>query len=325
MPDQDTELLIVGTGAMASLFAARLSAAGVAVTMLGTWREALSELCEKGVTLVEADGSRQTYPVRATSRTSDCSGARNAIVLVKSWQTSRYARQLHKLLSEDGVALTLQNGIGNREVLVEALGAHRVALGITTSGATMLSPGEVQAAGNGPIALSIHSRLGPLASMLRSAGFTVEEAPDPDVLLWGKLVINAAINPLTALLRIPNGELLNRPTARALMASLAREAAAVADAQGIRLPFSNPVTAAEQTARRTASNYSSMLQDVQRGAQTEIDAICGSIAEAGEQNDVPAPLNRTMWHLVSALTVAKGKSAEGKAKRIQGNSLPANL
>jgi 2-dehydropantoate 2-reductase len=210
-------------------------------------------------------------------------------------------------------------------VLVEALGAARVALGVTTLGATLLAPGHVQAAGVGPISLGIHTRLGPLAAMLRSAGFTVEDAPDPDVLLWGKLVINAAINPLTALLHVPNGELLNRPTARSLMVSLAREAAAVAAAQGIRLPYPDPVAVAEQTARRTASNRSSMLQDVQRGAQTEIDAICGSIVEAGDQNDMPAPLNRTMWLLVSALTPGESKPAHRNSNRTRRLTISADF
>jgi hypothetical protein len=91
--------------------------------------------------------------------------------------------------------------------------------------------------------------------------------------VWGKLVINAAINPLTALLGVPNGELLARPAARALMADLACEAAAVAAAQGIRLPYPDPVAAAEGVAQRTAANRSSMLQDVQRGAPTEIDHL----------------------------------------------------
>jgi 2-dehydropantoate 2-reductase len=140
--------------------------------------------------------------------------------------------------------------------------------------------------------------------MLRQAGFSVEDAPDPDELLWGKLVINAAINPLTALLGVPNGELLQRPTARALLASLAREAAAVAATQGLTLPYPDPIAAAQETARRTAANRSSMLQDVQRGAPTEIDAICGAILRAGEQYGVPTPTNRIVWQLVKALVAA---------------------
>jgi 2-dehydropantoate 2-reductase len=149
--------------------------------------------------------------------------------------------------------------------------------------------------------LSAHPRLAPLADLLRTAGFLIEYSPDANALLWGKLVINAAINPLTALLGVPNGELLNRSTARALMSAAAREAAAVAVAQGIVLPFPDPVLAAESIARRTAVNISSMLQDVLRGAPTEIDAISGAIVQAGAQTGAPTPINRTLWQLVKAL------------------------
>jgi 2-dehydropantoate 2-reductase len=136
---------------------------------------------------------------------------------------------------------------------------------------------------------------------LREAGFNVETVADPDSLLWGKLVINAAINPLTALLRVPNGELLERGTARALMQAAACEAAAVAAAQGIRLPYPDPLAVAESVAQRTATNRSSMFQDIQRGAPTEIDAICGAVVQAGEEVGVPTPVNLTLWQLVKAL------------------------
>ena len=296
-------LLIVGTGAMACLFAARLSAAGGEVTLLGTWREGLEALHQRGVVVVDPEGGEQAYPVCATNDPAECAGATSALVLVKSWQTERAAQQLAGCLAPEGVALTLQNGMGNREKLASALGARRVALGVTTLGANLLGPGRVRPAGDGVISLSVHSRLGPLAERLRSAGFILENAPDPDSLLWGKLVINAGINPLTALLSVPNGALLERPTARALMVAVAREAAAVVVAQGLHLPYPDPVVAVETIARRTAANRSSMLQDVQRGAPTEIDAICGAIVQAGERTGVPTPVNRTLWQLVKALEV----------------------
>jgi len=291
---------------MACLFAARLSAAGSQVSMLGTWREGLEALRQQGVIVDHPDGSQDSYPVRATDDPAECRGACHALVLVKSWQTERAARQLEACLAPEGVALTLQNGMGNREKLAAILGAQRVALGVTTLGANLLAPGRVRPAGDGVISLSVHSRLNSLMETLHMAGFNVEYAPDPDALLWGKLVINAAINPLTALLNVPNGDLLERPTARALMASAAREAAAVAASQGLHLPYSDPAAAVETTARRTAANRSSMLQDVQRGAPTEIDAICGAIVSAGEQGGVPAPVNRTLWQLVKALNPGEG-------------------
>jgi 2-dehydropantoate 2-reductase len=294
-------ILIVGTGAMSCLFAARLAASGSQVTLLGTWPEALAALRQDGVCLVRDEVCAQTYPVAATSDPADCAGARFALVLVKSWQTPRAARQLASCLAPDGVALTLQNGAGNFETLVQALGPERSALGVTTVGANLLGPGKVRAAGEGLTQLQEHPRLLPLASALVSAGFSVETAPDPQALLWSKLVINAAINPLTAILRIPNGGLLERPQARELMADLACEAAAVAAAGGIWIPYSDPASAAEEVARRTAANRSSMLQDLERGAPTEIDAICGAIVRAGEQAGVPTPANRIVWKLVKAI------------------------
>ena len=299
-----TSLLIVGTGAMASLFASRLSAAGVAVTMLGTWPAGLEALKQRGVTLVEADGRQHTYPVQVTNDPVACAGTQLALVMVKSWQTQRAANQLAVCLAPDGVALTLQNGLGNRETLAQALGSQRVALGVTTIGANLAGPGCVRLAGDGVITLGAHPRLSPLTDLLRRAGFIVENDPDPNALLWGKLIINAAINPLTALLDISNGELLKRPSARELAAIIARESASVAVAQGVRLPYPDPVVATETIARRTASNRSSMLQDVKRGSPTEIDAICGAIVQAGKQTGVPTPVNRTLWQLIQGLNAS---------------------
>ena len=293
-------ILIVGTGALATLFAARLSTHGHPVTMLGTWKTGLRVLRKNGVRLVDASGLEHAHPVEATDNPSDCKGARYALVLVKSWQTERVARQLADCLAEDGLALTLQNGMGNRELLAEILGPPRVALGVTTTGATLLGPGLARAGGEGVISVEAHPRLVPLEAALTGAGFNVQVVNDADALVWGKLVINAAINPLTALLRIPNGELLQRPAAHKLMGVLAQEAAAVATAQGIHLPFEDAVQAAEEVARKTASNHSSMFQDIRRGAPTEIDAICGAITQTGEKLGVSTPANRVCWHLTRA-------------------------
>jgi 2-dehydropantoate 2-reductase len=120
-------------------------------------------------------------------------------------------------------------------------------------------------------------------------------------LIWGKLVINSAINPLTALLRVKNGELLERPSAREMMGTLARETAQIAEAEKIKLPFEDPVIAAEEVAHKTADNHSSMLQDVLRGAPTEIDAICGAIVKIGHKHGVSTPVNWACWQLVKAI------------------------
>jgi len=295
-------VLIVGSGALATLFAARLAQAGVTVTMLATWENGLAALNTSGARLILPDGREICQPVHAVSTPEDCRGARLALVLVKAWQTGRAARQLAACLAPDGVALTLQNGLGNRETLIESLGAERVALGVTTSGATLLGPGLTRSGGEGLLSLEAHSRLQALEVLLRRANFQVDILPDAKTLVWGKLVINTAINPLTALLGIPNGELLKRRGARAVMEALARETAQVAAACGAHLPFDDPVQAAEEVAQKTAANRSSMFQDVCRGAPTEIDAICGAVVRAAREKGLATPVNWVMWQLISVQT-----------------------
>ena len=296
-----SDVLLVGTGALATLFAARLSEAGHSVSMLGTWKSGLKALQENGARIVDANGNERAYKVHATDDPREVSGAKHVLVLVKSWQTERAARQLKESLAEDGLSITLQNGIGNKETLIRDLGTGRVSLGTTTTGATLLGPGLVKIGGEGIISLEQHQALGPLEAALRSSNFNLQIVDDARSLVWGKLVINAAINPLTALLRIPNGELLSRPLARKVMSALARETAEVAKAERIHLPFSNPVDAAEDVARKTATNMSSMFQDVRRGAKTEIDAICGAVTLRGQKHGINTPYNRACWQLVRAM------------------------
>ena len=300
MSDAAAPFVIVGTGAMACLFAARL-APHVDVCMLGTWKQGVEALQRRGVELIDSDGSLIRHAVRATREPRQYVGAGMALVLVKSWQTERAAKQIATCLAPEGIALTLQNGLDNLEVLQDVLGVERAALGVTTVGATLLQPGRVRMGGDGMVQLPSDQRLTSFQALLIQAGFDVQISPDLQAMLWKKLLVNAGINPLTALLNVPNGGLLQRPDAKALMMQAAEEAAAVARACGVQIPDENPGELAAQVALRTAGNISSMLQDVRRGAPTEIDAICGAIVRTALTARVETPVNRTLWHLVRAL------------------------
>ena len=164
----------------------------------------------------------------------------------------------------------------------------------------MIEPGLVRPGGDGLITVQKHPRLAPLIEMLQTAGFSVQQVPDLSSLIWGKLVINAAINPLTALLGVPNGKLLQSQSARELMEEAAREAAQVATAHGIKLNFKNPAQAAAAVARATSDNLSSMLQDIHRGAPTEIEVISGAVTRLGREVNIPTPVNQVLWQLIQA-------------------------
>ncbi len=294
-----TELLIVGTGAMALLFGSRLASAGVKVSFLGTWKEGITALKDNGIRVAGPEGER-IYPARAFSDPAEISQIQLALILVKSWQTERAAEQLSHVLSPEGLALTLQNGLGNLQILSDILGVDRVAQGVTTSGATLLEPGMVRMGGEGLISIQEHPRLPALLELFQRAGLSVQQLPDLTSLVWGKLVINVAINPITALLGVRNGLILESQSARQVMGQAAEEAAAVARAMGIELNFSDPLQAAEAVAEATAQNQSSMLQDINRGAPTEIDVLCGAVTRLGQKYQVGTPTNQLLLNLVKA-------------------------
>ena len=289
----------MGSGALAAYFGARLAASGKSVIMLGTWEEGIQALQNEGILLHE-DGEEERYPVTAIFEAKDINNIHSALVLVKSWQTARAADQLAQVLDPNGIALTLQNGLGNLEILQSKLGKERTALGVTTTGATLLGPGKVKSGGEGIVTLGVHPRLKIIKRTLRDAGFVIKETEDPAAILWSKLVVNAAINPLTALLDIPNGMLLKSEITRKLMKLLAEEAAAVAKAKGISLSYRNPAQVVEEVAASTAENISSTLQDIRRGAPTEIDQINGAIVKEGLKMGVPVPANQIVWQLIQA-------------------------
>lgn len=238
-------------------------------------------------------------------------------MLVKSWQTPRAAKQLSRALSPQGIALTLQNGLGNAEILREALGSERAAQGVTTYGATLLGPGLVRPGGNGTISVQQHPRLAPLVEVLRNAGLIVQEVADLSRLVWGKLAINVGINPLTALLEVQNGLLLESPDAAAVMVQAAEEAAQVAARQGIHLDYADPGEAVKSVAQATSQNLSSMLQDIKRGAPTEIDALCGEVVRRAVSSGLTAPINQLLYQLVKAKVELQGKFNDENSRHFE--------
>lgn len=299
---------IFGIGAMGTLFGSRLT--GLAnVTLFGNWPEQIETLQQRGLTIIQPDGQRRHVNLQVTNRLANLPPADIALILVKSHQTARAAAQAAQNLRPNGIAITLQNGLGNLDILADAVGQERAALGITAQGATVPEPGLLRHAGEGPtyLAGSVSQRpyLAPVLDVFNRAGLETSLADNPDSLVWGKLAINAGINPLTALLNIPNGALVENETLRRLMSAAATEVAQVASALGIQLPYSDAANRTAEVSRATASNRSSMLQDISRAAPTEIDAISGAVVRIGQKLGVPTPINQMLLGLVKAKELSR--------------------
>jgi 2-dehydropantoate 2-reductase len=293
-PGTPLRILILGTGAMGSLLAARLARSGAAeVCLAGTWAEAIETIRRRGIT-VEDETGRWSVPV-AAAFLSDVGPADVVLVLVKSPNTAAVAETAARALARGGMIVSLQNGLGNREVLARAAGPGRVAVGVATLGATLLGPGRVRAFPGGIVVGA--ARSGPMPRLIetfRAAGIEAEATADIDRLVWRKLAVSCSVNPITALLGVANGVLLTTPQSRERVAAAAREVGAVAAAKGIDLE-TDPAALAFTVAERTSGNRSSMLQDLDRGAKTEIDALCGAVVAEGRRLGVPTPVNAALW------------------------------
>lgn len=297
-------VVIIGVGAMGCLFAAHLAELA-AVVMIGNWAAQLATIRTRGLTLIHPDGRQTQHAIRISNDPAEVGAADLVLILVKSHQTEQAAAQAARILAPDGLVLTLQNGLGNLAKIAAAVGPARSVLGVTAQGATVLAPGTVRHAGHGPTHLAQTAEtatiLAQVAGLFRQAGLETHLTDDVDSLVWGKLAINAGINPLTALLHVPNGYLAQNEPARSIMCRAAEEAAAVARAQGIRLPYSSAAQRTVAVAQATAGNRSSMFQDILRGAPTEIDAICGAVVAHGRRLKVPTPVNQQLLKLVHRL------------------------
>jgi 2-dehydropantoate 2-reductase len=301
---------IVGAGAMGGVLGFHLAAVADLV-LVDPWAAHVDAINAGGL-CCEREGVVTARRARAVTTPADAGPCDAAIVLVKAGATPWAAAACAALLAPGGVAYTLQNGLGNADLLAATLGAARVGQGVTSLGGTLLGPGRVRHAGMGPTVLGAspdRALAASLAGLLARAGLPASVGDDIESLVWGKLVVNAGINALTALLRVPNGALAELPAPRALLAAAVQEAAAVAAARGVRLPYPDPVAHVEGVALATGANRSSTLQDVLRGAPTEVATINGAVAAEGARLGVPTPLNSALAALVAALEATADRRA----------------
>jgi 2-dehydropantoate 2-reductase len=293
---------VFGTGALGCWMAGRLSAfTEAAVTVAGSWPQGLSAIARDGIQVQEPDRTFTARPAVAGPAAAP-PPADVVLVLVKSHQTAAIAERVARAVKADGRVVTLQNGLGNREALAAA--GPRVRAGVVVAGVRLVAPGAVVAS-VGSVTLDAaggDAGMAALAALLGAASIPTRLVPDIEPEIWRKLAVNCAINPLSALLRLPNGALLAHERTRAEMQAAALEVAAVAHARGIDV--GDVVPAVLEVAQRTAGNRSSMLQDRDRGARTEIDALCGAVAAEGRRLGVPTPVNERLWHDVAALETA---------------------
>lgn len=295
---------IVGAGAIGTLFAFRLAEAND-VTLLEIRRDVVEAINADGIRL-DGEAARG---VRATGEPRDLFASDVLFVFVRATDTLRALRPFSGELRTACAIVSLQNGLGNEEAIKTALGSHiALTIGATTESSLALGPGTARRIGIGQTVIG-SAGAGPetcvrVAKLLDDAGIRAATAYDIRPHLWGKLIANAAINPVAALLDRTNGIVLEDANAGEIARSLAQEAATVANAVRIPLPFPDPWSYVRSIVEQTADMRNSMVHDLAAGGRTEIDFINGAIVATGRRAAVPTPYNETIVRFVKAREAA---------------------
>ena len=292
-----------GAGAIGSLFGGLLSIHND-VTLVCREEQALA-IQNNGLTISGRTEVHASPKVVASA--DDCPKPDVLIISVKAYDTEEAIGQARPLVGEGTLVLSLQNGLGNAEIIDKVLGDANILCGVTSHGARLISPGVVEHTGVGATVVGAHAGCRRedavlVDGLLNDAGIETSVSEDIDRDVWAKVLVNAAINPIATILGKRNGYLLEHERSREIMKSVISEGVSVAGARGIGLSESEVMDMTLEVVRLTADNKCSMLQDVERGCRTEIDYINGAIVRLGEAAGISTPVNSDLTSQIKKLS-----------------------
>jgi len=307
------KIVVVGPGAIGCLFAAFLTKSKEDVWLLDKSKENAAKLNECGISLEGLSGPSH-IKVKVTANITQIAKADLILVCVKSFNTKSAIEQIKPLLTDNTKILTLQNGIGNIEIISEVAGEDRVIAGVTNEGATLIALGKIRHAGRGETIIGSPCGKTPvemraIREAFNKAGFETKMTRDIKSLIWSKLIINVGINALSAVTRLPNGKLTQFEGTKRILRDAVTEATRIVKRKRIKLIFDDPLAKVEAVCESTSANLSSMLQDVLRKKRTEVDFINGVIVRLGQELGIEVPTNKFLLDLINTIESSYEQSA----------------
>ena len=297
-------IYMIGAGAMGGVYGGLLTRAGYAVTLIDPREDHIRKIQSEGITI---EGARGTHVIRLPAQI-DHAGlppADLAIVFTDANSTRDAAKAARQLLKSDGFALTLQNGIGNVEALVAELGSERVIAGVSMNSAANPEAGRSAYTNVGMTSIGELDgrdtpRVKQVAVMLNKAGIPTEIIPDPMNWIWGKFVLNCGVNALTAVTGLRSGEMFRTPEVSALQDRVIDEIMAVVERKKLMLPEKDPRKKIKDHCR-IRYNKPSMMQHIEQGRRTEIDALNGALVREAKALGIATPYNEAVVAVIKGL------------------------
>ena len=300
------KIAVVGPGALGCLISALLkNRTKEDVWLLDEFADRARKISSDGIK-VEGLSSSFSVKINATANTKDIGACDLIILCVKSYSTEDACKGIKDIVTDKASIMTLQNGLGNVQILNDHFGADRVIAGVTNHGSTLLGAGHVRHAGKGETIIGktdgrVLGAIRDVAGVLTRAGIETKVSRDIDSVIWSKLIVNAGINALTAITGLNNGAIIEDDECRQVLRSAVQEAVKVVKRKRIKLSYDDPLQKVESVCRATSANISSMLQDVLNKNRTEIDFINGAIVRQAKALNIPTPVNEVLTNLVKTI------------------------
>ena len=294
------KIIVFGAGAIGSLFGAILAKFNE-VILIG--RKKHVEAIKKNGLTIEG---KTKLNVEVFSET-DISKVRMKpdliILTVKSYDTLEAITQLSSIIKNDTLLLSMQNGLGNIDLIKNKIDVKCVIAGITTHGAVFSKPGIITHTGRGQTIIGEldgknTNRIKSIKKELIRSGIPTDISSNIIRDIWVKTIINSCINPITVFCRQKNGYLLENPIIEKCVEQICIESTKIAKAYGFRLFNNSMIEKTKYVIKNTADNYSSMLQSINSCSKTEIDSINGKLVEIGNSYGIDTPLNNALVYFV---------------------------
>ena len=310
---KDPHIVVAGAGAMGCLFGGLLSENGLRVTLLARREEHVAAIRDRGLHIVGEGGARHV-PIGAATSTAGVAPADIVFIQCKAHATRAVSESVAALMARGAIAVSFQNGLGNEEIMAQAMGTKAVLGGLTSLGATLEAPGVVRSYASLPTIIGemdggLSPRTEALATLMTNHGLPTTASDGILTEKWRKLMLNVAMSATSGLTGLTIGAVAGLP----LLATVARramdEAAAVAEACGVNLPMDTRYAVFDGIVTSGAArNKTSMRRDIEAGRPSEVAAIYGSVIERGRAKAVPTPTLEVLAALVLGLEAARASA-----------------
>ncbi len=298
---------IIGAGAMGCLLGAFLKEKTKDIWLVDTWEDHVSRINENGLTITDK-GQTRNVSIRATMETEKV-GICDVVVISTKFHDTRQAVQSGLcMMNSDTVVITIQNGIGNVEIISEFVGCNQIVSGLTTLGSVLRGPGMIEATFSEnaetylwPLQGEPNERVKAIVEVFSQSGLSFSLTPDVRERIWKKLCLNAAFSILVAIPRLKCGDFIDQPSSRELIRGLVSEIAAVAKREGIDMDPESAYQYVVDLAKQAPNHLTSALIDVINRRKTEVDCLNGAIVAKGRQYGIETPFNTAVFNLIQII------------------------